>query len=312
MRAKKWVTIVTFSCSLLAVALLPIFKCCKCDMGYDISLAILGSALLGFIMSLIEYFAERRNAMEQFWLSARSVLIKFRKIKYIDFNEPEELVIACIAENYENKLFQECGLPITQLVGMTESYENRNRFIEWMSEHNAVQSSEHADTNAILDKIYMKRMEVYEDLVKSVIESYIELSQVNLSELDNAYGNLSFIFANKTIRFKAYNEIYNQIRTIRNKVLIETFHFNLWKEDKGNFVVCMNKVIEFNKMFFSEKETKQDGFKSVSIYQKQFDDIEENLEEFRSKIYFRGKKEAIKRIPVSGKVIKWCNLQDKK
>lgn len=58
--------IVTFFCTMLEVVLLPIFKYFKYDIGYDISLAIFGSALLGFIMSLIEYFTERRKAMEQF------------------------------------------------------------------------------------------------------------------------------------------------------------------------------------------------------------------------------------------------------
>ena len=50
------------------------------------------------------------------------------------------------------------------------------------------------------------------------------MSQISLSELDSAYGNLNFIFANKSIRLKAYDEIYDKIRTIRNKILMEAFH----------------------------------------------------------------------------------------
>lgn len=88
---------------------------------------------------------------------------------------------------------------------------------------------------------------------------------------------------------------------------METFHFNLWKEDKGNFVVCMNKAIDISKLLFSEKRTKQDGIESVCIYQEQFDDIEESLEKFRTQIYFRNKMEAIERIPVSGQII---NFED--
>ena len=58
MTAKKWVTIVTFICSLVAIILMSGFKycCAEGNIGYDITLAIFGSALLGFIMSLIEYF----------------------------------------------------------------------------------------------------------------------------------------------------------------------------------------------------------------------------------------------------------------
>ena len=93
MSAKKWVTIVTFFCTMFAVILLPIFDYYECNIGYDISLAIFGSALLGFIMSLVEYFTERRKAMEQFWLEAGQVLAQFRKAKYIKFDEPEDLVL---------------------------------------------------------------------------------------------------------------------------------------------------------------------------------------------------------------------------
>lgn len=172
-----------------------------------------------------------------------------------------------------------------------------------MEEHEAMSFSENDDISEIFDKIYVSRMESYEDLIKNVIENYIELSQISLSELDSAYGNLNFIFANKSIRLKAYNEIYDKIRTIRNKILMEAFYFNLWKKEKGNFVVCMNKAIDISKTLFSVEKTKKNQFKSVCIYQKQFDDVEESLESFRTKIYFKTKKEPIERVPVSGKMI---------
>ena len=307
MSAKKWVTIVTFFCTMLAIILLPIFKYLKYDMGYDISLAVFGSALLGFIMSLVEYFTERRKAMEQFWVEARRILAQFREAKCIKFNEPEDMVVSCIVENYNNKLAQEYNLVGANWWGITESHDNQNRFIQWMTEHEVMSFSEDDDISAILKKIYENRMDLYEDTVKGVINNYIELSKISLSELDSAYGNLNFIFANKSIRLKAYNEIFDKIRKIRNKIIMETFHFNLWKEDKGNFVVCMNKAIDISKLLFSEKSTKQNGIESVCIYQEQFDDIEESLEKFRTRIYFRAKMEPIERIPVSGQII---NFED--
>lgn len=90
---------------------------------------------------------------------------------------------------------------------------------------------------------------------------------------------------------------------------METFHFNLWKESKGNFVVCMNKAIEISKTLFSQKKINQNGIESIYIYQEQFDDIAESLEDFRSKIYLGAKKEQIKRIPVSGSLINFQNYK---
>ena len=79
MKAKKWLTIITGCISLLSlIAALIIGKTSNCIL-YDISMAIFGSALLGAIMSLTEYFVERRKAMEQFWDEARKVLKELRK-----------------------------------------------------------------------------------------------------------------------------------------------------------------------------------------------------------------------------------------
>ena len=68
MAAKKWVTIVTFVCTIEVIIFIVIFKlyCLENNIGCDIALAVFGSALLGFVMSLVEYFSERKNAMEQF------------------------------------------------------------------------------------------------------------------------------------------------------------------------------------------------------------------------------------------------------
>lgn len=88
---------------------MPVFKCCfsEGNIGYDIALAVFGSALLGFIMSLVEYFSERKKAMEQFWIEAKRVLAQFRKAEYIYFDELEKIVTGCIAENYYNKRAKE-------------------------------------------------------------------------------------------------------------------------------------------------------------------------------------------------------------
>ena len=105
MKAKKWVTFITAGIS--AVSLIcAIFANCFCiDLMYDISMAIFGSALLGFIMSLIEYFAERRKAMEDFLRAAYKVYVQLRKIKLLKLDQPQDLILDCISEEHHNKLW---------------------------------------------------------------------------------------------------------------------------------------------------------------------------------------------------------------
>lgn len=139
--------------------------------------------------------------------------------------------------------------------------------------------------------------------LKSVIENYIALSKISLCKLDNAYGNLDFLFGNKKIRLRAYNEIFNKIREIRKSIIQETYYFDLWKEGKDNFAVCAKKAIEVSKILFTSIESEKDGFKQKCIYQVAFDDINESLEDFRVKIYWTNKRNPVERIPVMEKMI---------
>ncbi len=280
------------------------------NIGYDIALAVFGSALLGFIMSLVEYFSERKKAMEQFWIEAKRVLAQFRKAEYIYFDEPEDIVTGCIAENYYNKRAKELPPGVSGIFGPEESHEYQKKYIQWMEENEPMSFTENDDIGNILNQVCISRMENYEKTVNEVIDNYIELSKISLYELDSAYGNLNFIFSNKNIRLKAYNEIFNKIRTIKQKILKETYHFNLYKDNKGNFAVCMNKAIEVSKILFTEKKKSEDAYDYVSIYQKEFDDIEESLEVFRTKIYFKSKVEPVERIPVTGRMMNFKDSSD--
>lgn len=72
----------------------------------------------------------------------------------------------------------------------------------------------------------------------------------------------------------------------------------------------MNKAIEVSKILFTEKKKSEDAYDYVSIYQKEFDDIEESLEVFRTKIYFKSKIEPVERIPVTGRMMNFKDSSD--
>ena len=84
MKAKKWVTFITAGISVISLICAIIANCVCIDLMYDISMAVFGSALLGFIMSLIEYFAERRKAMEDFLRHLKAKAYQKRKVAIIE------------------------------------------------------------------------------------------------------------------------------------------------------------------------------------------------------------------------------------
>lgn len=67
------------------------------------------------------------------------------------------------------------------------------------------------------------------------------------------------------------------------------------------------KLVRF---YLQKKKKSEDAYDYVSIYQKEFDDIEESLEVFRTKIYFKSKVEPVERIPVTGRMMNFKDSSD--
>lgn len=70
-------------------------------------------------------------------------------------------------------------------------------------------------------------------------------------------------------------------------------------QPKGNFAVCVSKVVDLNKLFFAAKDVKAHGYVNTLVYQTAFDEIESELEKFRCKIY-KTKYVPVKSSPISG------------
>lgn len=235
MRGKKNLTIITFLCT--ASALLCAILTAK-ETGsivYDIALAIFGSSLLGFVMSLTEYFVERRSAMECFWQEARKVLSKFRKVKYIDIDAPVDLLHACFLEEWNN--------PLTAFFALSQQSDSAKKsLIGWYEDNVPMSWTENDDIDAELDKMYTSKMIEYRKEYICCIDSYIEAATIDIGTLSNAYGNLDFLFKNRSIKKEAFSKIYDQLRMLRDLFRLERDHFIRLKNGKGSFPVCAEKA----------------------------------------------------------------------
>lgn len=180
------------------------------------------------------------------------------------------------------------------------SVNAKENLISWYKENIPIPFDENTDDNKELTHLYDSNMAGYKEVFLQCMDSYREASMVELGNLDNAYGNLDFIIANKCIRQKAYEQIYDKLRKIVYQFRNEVYHFNLLKDGNGNFPVCILKVSELNQKYFLSKEKNLQGYTNVSIFQNVFDDIDASLEKFRCKIY-RIEYVEPKAIPVSGK-----------
>lgn len=299
MKAKKWLTIITLIVSLLSLAAAFVIGKDSNSIYYDVSMALLGSAVLGFIMSITEYYVERRKAMEEFWIQAINILKELRKIKHLDLNAPTDLIIEAFGEERSNEWNQMFSL-LSDKNGI--QHKAKDSLISWYEENIPLPFDGNTDIEKELEELYQSKMESYKNSFMHCMSAYQLASSVELGTLDNAYGNLDFIIANRSIRKKAHDSIYDKIRKIVIQFRTETHRFNLLKDGEGNFPVCAMKVLDLDKEYFLSKEVTEHGYTHTLTYQNVFDDIDASLEKFRCKIY-RTKYIEPKREPISGKMI---------
>lgn len=289
-------TIITLCVSIFSLSVACIIGKDSNCISYDVSMALLGSAVLGFIMSLTEYYVEKRKAMEEFWLQSNKILKELRKIKYLELDAPVELIKDALLEEQANYWNAKFPLLIDDS-GIT--HKAKSALISWFEENIPMSFNEDSDIEAELEKYYSASLKTYKDTFLRCMRSYQDASSIDLGLIDNAYGNLDFIISNHSIRKYAYNNIFDKMRKFVYQFREEAYHFDLLNDGKGNFAVCVSKVVDLNKLFFAAKDVKAHGYVNTLVYQTAFDEIESELEKFRCKIY-KTKYVPVKSSPISG------------
>lgn len=275
MRDSKWLTIITACVSIASLISVLLFYCIgNVTVGYDISLAIFGSSILGFIMSLIEYFAVKRKTMEIFYEKALVAISAIGKAKYFFTDEPVGLVVNCIAEEWSNKL-----------LGKAPIHASKDKLIEaYKSCLDSILVNDPA-LNEHCETWYINKMQEYYKELEKCFDSYIEIANTEFGALDNAYGNLDFIFGNKTLRLWVYETLYESVKEIRGSAIREAYHFKLYKAGEGNISACTAFLLKLNQEWFLVKEIDNEDIHCVSVYRKHYDTLSDKVEEFRCKIY---------------------------
>lgn len=81
--------------------------------------------------------------------------------------------------------------------------------------------------------------------IERSMDIVIEMANYDYICLDNAYGNIDFIFGNKRLRKYIYNDIYKPIIDLKNLIIEKAFHFKEYKK-------TVNGNLKVMKMFIDE------------------------------------------------------------
>ncbi len=289
MRQNKWLVYSTFATTIASlVAAILIGKSSNC-IQYDISMAIFGSAFLGFIMSLIQYFAERRIGMEKFWSEACKALDQLKAILYPDIDAPIDMVMRCFREEKNNQSIKNMPKELNQ----HPKHNAKKELIAWLEENHKLETSDR-DDEQLIDKSYKKLLKGYYNRIIKCIETCKPILQYDLGPLDNAFSNLDFLFekpsfckfGKQSFREYIYNQIYCAIRKYYEFLQANNYEFQQLEEKHGNFIMCADIIVQLRELVFEVKITDDDKEPyKTKVYQKNFYDIDINLEKFRTKIY---------------------------
>ena len=283
MRAKKYLVITTVIVSIIALLAAFIFEYCFCGMGFwvNLSFAIFGSSSLGFIMSLVEYFVERRKALETYYLAASDLIKLFSTAKYLMLHEPKELLTA---------YFNECN----QILPKRFSFEEekcpaKDTLFAYMLDNwkNTIDIPE-PEFSDYARKRFIEEMDGYKKSLTKTIDSYLLISDGGKQKLENAYGNLDFIFGNMHFRNQVFEKIHFPIQQYMHDILKMGFHFRTFKEsENGNIAVMIDFIDQFQTKYFRTIVKTDNNYKTTVIYQKLIDELSDNAEWLRCETYHK-------------------------
>lgn len=126
------------------------------------------------------------------------------------------------------------------------------------------------------------------DIEKS-IESVIEMANYDYVLLDNAYGNIDFIFSNRKLRKYIYDDIYKPITDMKNLIIDKTFHFKEYKKAaNGNLNVMKIFIEEINQvLMFKEYKEVQSSDGTICKIEYSYNKFVRNIKKELNTKYYR-------------------------
>lgn len=114
----------------------------------------------------------------------------------------------------------------------------------------------------------------------SCVNSYISISEIEIDELKNSYGNLDFLFSNSFFRKWIEKNIYSDLIQVVDSIKQKASSFQFLMSSK-NAIYCLKPILELNDRMFSEE---YDETGNVIVYNRVYYEISENVERLRCKI----------------------------
>lgn len=266
------------------------------------------SALVTVIIYASEYRVARTSTLEALWEEQLGIVYQFLKLEYFKCDIPVEILRGYYYEKRHNDMVDKNRIKLSEGNDMLNSerlsyrHEALDKWCDLIAPKNIrlKDTMSEADFREYLVREVEHKWDECIDDINSILDGYISLSKIRLKKTDNILGQIEFftdIFRKQDKRKKTYlyKQLYTPTREKLKKIQEESFHFGLYRNDKGNFAVILNKLLELQKEFFTVEIRDMEEYEDIKIYfdfQSQMDTV---LEDFRSKIIYHTEPEYIEK-----------------
>ena len=245
------------------------------QFGMVITSGLLTGALLTLAISVSEYRTERTEALESIYYAAEDLEREFSKIKYFLTDEPKELVHDVLGELDDNERYIRFNKKLTEVALRSKNqqeadelynrnyerlnYDAQNAFRDyiWKNTDKGIKEicTEPFQIKEYLDQECEKKIKKYVEQLEDTMKSFLRFQEVRTNILTAAYKKIDFIFANKSIRYRIYENLYCKLVKEVNLIKQENTHFKRYFDgEQGNKAVLCYIIWELQNSLLSEDE----------------------------------------------------------
>ena len=284
MKVKRMFVYITFIVGV--ISLLGVIFLSSGFVFYEISLGILSGSIVGLIMTLTEYFVERRKAMWNFYQAGRKMeeVLSFGEhgAYSLMYNAPLDLIHKCVGYRTE-------GVSNKEKIELID-YAYGGFGIEFYQIHFGCIES--ADVSVAINDEFEDAIVKIRTELMITLNHVLEVSKgLRKCELEDTYENLGFLFWDinkKYLHHRKIYQIYNEtIKKLRVELLewyAKEWHDSLERGHHGSYsnVQHWSRLLkELKEYFFLFKEVSPDYYDYDEIIR---DEINEHLQKFRKRM----------------------------
>lgn len=224
----------------------------------NISLSIFGSSFLTLISALLGYLHAKKKLFESIYYHMVQLRNQFSRIIYYN----------ALDMNYWFKNFEKKFPSKTK-----EEEETKKLFFELFL------ASDNIEIQYLLD-LYNKPE------LDDSIKSYISLNlNTDMHELGDDYSDLNFLFFNKKQKKWIYDEIYNYLKIVVDKIDASKNKFSKHVSGNGNIVSVIENIRELQKIMFRYIKSENEKNLTIKVYFKFLDKLNFLLEGWKARLY---------------------------